>query len=101
MDTTKDGQKERNLESSSSSSKEENREHEENSERSTIASDNSSLGPVTPEKKSGPSWKHNQELSFKNIKVVLENAKLAMEKTIEMEKRKLSKMIGAKDSLRK
>lgn len=49
----------------------------------------------------GASWKHDQDLSFKNVRTVLESAKSALEKAIDVEKQNLSRMIGARDGIRK
>jgi len=46
-------------------------------------------------------WKHDQELSFNRVNQHLVTLKDAMEKAIDFERRKLSKMVGAKDLVRK
>ena len=46
-------------------------------------------------------WKHDQELSFNRVNEHLLNLKDAVEKAIDFERAKLSKMVGAKDLVRK
>jgi hypothetical protein len=56
---------------------------------------------VDPELLKKGTWRHDQELSFNRVNQHLVTLKDAMEKAIDFERRKLSKMVGAKDLVRK
>lgn len=56
---------------------------------------------VGPELLEKGTWKHDQELSFNRVNEHLKTLKFAVEQAVESERRRLSKMVGAKDLVRK
>lgn len=56
---------------------------------------------VAPEVLEKGTWRHDQEVSFNRVNEHLERLKDACEKAVEFERAKLSRMIGAKDLVRK
>jgi hypothetical protein len=48
-----------------------------------------------------PDWKHDQEVSFKGIRELMLVVKDRLEDTLKQQKADLTRMIGARDSLRK
>ena len=92
MDSTKDGQAERNPNSGGDS---------------TVAASDSNgqadSGPAEAVRGESPplEWQHGKNLNFNNVKTVLETVREGLEKGIAQHKRELAKMIGARDSLLK
>ncbi len=48
-----------------------------------------------------PEWVHDQQLNFSNTRAILQTFKKSIEESIEQHKRRLSQMVGARDSMRR
>ena len=95
MDKQPDGQEERDVDQTTAGSVPENSGDDTTASGSTETADSKSSN-VNPS-----AWKHNQEISFVGARSQLQLLAGALQKAIELEKIRLSHLVGARDAYKK